>query len=414
MIRVQHISKHFKRYPRKYGRIAEWLGLGIHHEPVPVLEDISFDVEKGRSVGITGINGAGKSTLLKIIAGTTRPTAGTVAIQGAVSALLELGMGFHPEFTGRQNCYMSGQIHGFTARQIDAMIPEIEDFAEIGPYFDEPVRTYSSGMQVRLAFALATARQPAVLIVDEALSVGDTYFQHKSFDRIRRFKTAGTTILFVSHDRTAIQSLCDRAILLDRGRIVKDGNPEEVTDFYNAMIAEKENTRTAFHELADGRKQTVSGTGQAQVTEIKLLDRHGEPAEYVGVGDTAVLQVRVRVHEDLDTLVLGYAIKDRLGQFMFGTNTWYTGQVLENPAKDTEYEFLIRFPVLLGTGHYSVATALTDRETHMSTNFEWRDLALMFHVINRDKPAFVGCAWIEPDIAVSGPHPAEKDMIRHD
>jgi lipopolysaccharide transport system ATP-binding protein len=407
MIRVQHISKQFKRYPRKYGRIAEWLGLGIHHDPVPVLEDISFDVEKGRSVGITGINGAGKSTLLKIIAGTTRPTAGTVAIQGTVSALLELGMGFHPEFTGRQNCYMSGQIHGFTAREIQAMIPEIQDFAEIGDYFDQPVRTYSSGMQVRLAFALATARQPAILIVDEALSVGDTYFQHKSFDRIRRYKTSGTTILFVSHDRAAIQALCDRAILLDGGRIIKDGNPEEVTDFYNALIAEKENTRMTVRELADGRKQTVSGTGQAEVTRIDLFDSRGNPAEYVGVGEPVTLKIRVRVHDDLDTLVLGYGIKDRLGQFMFGTNTWYTGQVLENPARDTEYEFVIAFKALLGVGNYSIVTALTDRETHMSVNYEWRDLALVFHVVNMDKPTFVGCSWIAPDIAVSGPKPTQ-------
>lgn len=414
MIRVQHISKHFKRYPRKYGRIAEWLGMGMHHESIPVLTDISFDVEKGRSVGITGVNGAGKSTLLKIISGTTRPTSGTVSINGPVSALLELGMGFHPEFTGRQNCYMSGQILGFKAREIEAMIPKIVDFAEIGDYFDQPVRTYSSGMQVRLAFALATADRPAILIVDEALSVGDTYFQHKSFDQIRRFRDQGTTILFVSHDRAAIQSLCDRAILLDQGKIIKDGNPEEVTDFYNAMIAEKENTRMSIHELADGRKQTVSGTGQAQVTRITFLGSNGEPAEYVGVGESVELRVRVRVHDDLDSLVLGYALKDRLGQFMFGTNTWYTGQVLKHPVKKAEYDFHIRFPVLLGVGNYSIATALTDRETHMSTNFEWRDLAFMFHVINKDKPPFVGCAWIEPIITVSGPQPAEKDKIRHE
>ncbi|MCA1792870.1 MAG: ABC transporter ATP-binding protein [Desulfobacteraceae bacterium] len=403
MIQVRDISKTYKRYHRKYGRIAEWLGLGSHHDPVTVLQDISFDVAKGQSVGITGVNGAGKSTLLKIITGTTRPSSGVVKVNGPVSALLELGMGFHPEFTGRQNCYMSGQVHGFRTKQIEAMIPEIADFAEIGDYFDQPVRTYSSGMQVRLAFALATASRPAILIVDEALSVGDAYFQHKSFDRIRQFRAEGSTILFVSHDKSAVQSLCDRAILLDNGMIIKDGNPEEVTDFYNALIAKKENTLVSVTELANGRKQTVSGTGQAAVTQITLFNSKDEPAEYVGVGEQVALRIRIQVHDDLDTLVLGYGIKDRLGQFMFGTNTWYTGQVMENPVKGAEYEFRICFPALLGVGNYSIVTALTDRETHLSTNYEWRDLALVFHVVNMDKQPFVGCSWIAPVITVSGP-----------
>jgi lipopolysaccharide transport system ATP-binding protein len=406
MIQVHQINKVYKRYPRRYGRIAEWLCLGKHHEQIRVLQDVSFEVPRGQSVGIIGVNGAGKSTLLKIITGTTRPTSGIVTIDGPVSALLELGMGFHPEFTGRQNCYMSGQVNGFRAREIETLIPAIADFAEIGDYFDQPVRTYSSGMQVRLAFALATASRPAILIVDEALSVGDAYFQHKSFDRIRQFRTEGTTILFVSHDKSAVQSLCDRAILLDSGRIIKDGDPEEITDLYNALIAEKQNTRITVNELPDGRKQTVSGTGQAKVNRITLLDSQGEPAEYVGVGEQVTLHIQVRVHDDIDSLVLGYGIKDRLGQYIFGTNTWYTGQSIQNPVRGADYGFCISFPVLLGAGHYSVVTAVTDRETHLSANYEWRDLALVFHVVNVDKQPFVGCAWIEPVITVSGPQPA--------
>jgi lipopolysaccharide transport system ATP-binding protein len=410
MIQVCDISKHFRRYPRRYGRFAEWVGLGRHHETVPVLKNISFDVARGQSVGITGVNGAGKSTLLKIITGTTRPSAGKVIINGPVSALLELGMGFHPEYTGRQNCFLSGQVHGFRAKEIESMIPHIQAFAEIGDYFDQPVRTYSSGMQVRLAFALATARQPAILIVDEALSVGDTYFQHKSFDRIRRFRNDGTTILFVSHDKSAVLALCDRAILLDRGTVIKDGDPEEVTDFYNALIAEKENTRVSVRELDTGKKQTVSGTGQAEVTQITLFNRKDEPVEFVGVGEEVILHVQVRVNDDLDTLVLGYGIKDRLGQYMFGTNTWYTGQVIDNPEKGDLFDFHVRFPARLGPGHYSIVTALTDRETHLSTNYEWRDLALVFHVMNMDKQPFVGCAWIPPEITVSGP-PADSHQV---
>jgi len=401
MIQISHISKAFRRYRRKYGRMAEWLGLGIHHEPVWVLKDLSFDVAPGQAVGIVGVNGAGKSTLLKIIAGTTRPTGGTVHTAGPVSAVLELGMGFHPEFTGRRNCHVSGQLHGFRAREMDALMPHIEEFAGIGDYFDQPVRTYSSGMQIRLAFALATARRRDILIVDEALSVGDVYFQHKSFDRIRQFKQAGTTLLFVSHDRSAIQSLCDRAVLLDEGTVVRDGDPESVMDYYNACIALGENTSVTVTPLASGKYQTVSGTGQAAVTRIELLNRRGKPAEHVGVGEPVTLRIQVTVQDHLETLVLGYAVKDRLGQVIYGTNTWHTGQVLHRPAKGRIYAFTICFAANLGPGSYSVVTALTDKDTHLTANYEWRDLALVFTVENMDKIQFTGCAWMEPVIEVS-------------
>jgi lipopolysaccharide transport system ATP-binding protein len=401
MIRISRITKAFRRYPKKYGRLAEWLGLGTHHEPVWVLRDISLDIAPGQAVGIVGVNGAGKSTLLKIIAGTTRPSGGTVETRGPVSALLELGMGFHPEFTGRRNCHVSGQLHGFRAREMDALIPEIEAFAQIGDYFDQPVRTYSSGMQIRLAFALATARRPDILIVDEALSVGDVYFQHKSFDRIRQFKQAGTTLLFVSHDRSAIQSLCDRAVLLDDGVVARDGDPESVMDYYNACIARRENSSVKVTPLASGRQQTVSGTGQATVTKISLLNSRNIPADHVGVGEPVTLRIQVTVHDDLETLVLGYAVKDRLGQVMYGTNTWHTGQVLHRPARGGKYEFSVFFSAGLGPGSYSVVTALTDRDTHLTANYEWRDLALVFNVVNMDKTQFTGCVWMEPVIEVS-------------
>jgi lipopolysaccharide transport system ATP-binding protein len=280
------------------------------------------------------------------------------------------------------------------------LIPAIEAFAQIGEYFDQPVRTYSSGMQIRLAFALATARRPDILIVDEALSVGDVYFQHKSFDRIRQFKKQGTTLLFVSHDRSAIQALCDRAVLLDNGTVIQDGDPETVTDFYNALIAEKQQSTVRVTPLASGRKQTVSGTGQAMVEQITLYNSKGAAAEYVRVGESVTIHIRVRVHDTLDTLVLGYGIKDRLGQFMYGTNTWHTDQVIHAPKKDAVYEFCINFTAALGEGSYSIVTALTDKATHLSANYEWRDLALVFNVVNMDKTQFAGCLWMEPVIEV--------------
>ncbi|MBI3480625.1 MAG: ABC transporter ATP-binding protein, partial [Nitrosomonadales bacterium] len=239
-ITITNLGKAYKQYPTRWSRLAEWLVpfSQPRHRLKWVLQDLNFTVRAGEAVGIIGINGAGKSTLLKMITGTTQPTTGSVNITGRVAALLELGMGFHPDFTGRQNAYMAGQLLGMNVEEISGLMPEIEAFAEIGDYLDQPVRVYSSGMQMRLAFSLATARRPDVLIVDEALSVGDTYFQHKSFERIREFRKQGTTLLIVSHDKQAIQSICDGAILLNAGKLALQGEPEAVFDYYNAMLAE--------------------------------------------------------------------------------------------------------------------------------------------------------------------------------
>jgi lipopolysaccharide transport system ATP-binding protein len=399
-IQVTNLGKAYKQYPTRWSRLAEWLGLGVHHEPRWVLQNINFDVEQGESVGIAGVNGAGKSTLLKIIADITKPTTGSVEVGGRISALLELGMGFHPEFTGRQNAYMSAQLAGLSSSEVDGKIDEIEAFAEVGDYFDQPVRTYSTGMHVRVAFAVATCVRPKILIVDEALSVGDAYFQHKSFSRIRDFRQEGTTLLFVSHDRNAIQSLCNRAILLEDGAVIKDGNPEEVMDFYNAIIAEKGNSTVEVKQLDNGKVQTRSGTEEAQVEGIALYNARGEAVESVTVGEPVELRVKAKVVQALETLVFGYGIKDRLGQVMYGTNTWHTKQVIHNPQAGDEYLFTISFPANLGVGSYSVQIALHDRDTHLTANYEWLNLALVFNVINVNKTQFVGNNWIEPKIEI--------------
>lgn len=413
-ISVEMIGKAYRQYPSRWSRLAEWvLPGGPRHELHWVLKDISFSVAPGESVGIIGVNGAGKSTLLKMIVGTTQPTTGRVQVSGRVAALLELGMGFHPDFTGRQNVWMAGQLLGYSADEIGRLMPQIEAFAEIGDYMDQPLRVYSSGMQMRLAFSVATASRPDILIVDEALSVGDSYFQHKSFQRIREFREQGTTLLIVSHDRGSIQSVCDRAILLDANRIIKDGAPEDVFDYYNAIIAEKQNSTIEVKTLADGRSQTRSGTGQASVIDIALCNSSGEAVECISVGERVELRVTVKVNDDIPTLVLGYGIKDRLGQVMYGTNTWHTGQVIEKPVTGDVYRFRIAFDANLGIGSYSVHTALVDRETHMTANYEWRDLILMFNVINVRTTMFAGSAWIEPKIAIEkavSPHHATKAL----
>ncbi|WP_338845959.1 ABC transporter ATP-binding protein [Massilia sp. W12] len=401
-ILVSNLGKAYKQYSNRWARLLEWLtpGQRIWHTQKWVLKDVSFRVDAGEAVGLIGINGAGKSTLLKLITGASQPTTGHVQFEGRVAALLELGMGFHPDFNGRQNVMMAGQLSGMTVEEIEALMPEIEAFAEIGDYIEQPVRVYSSGMQMRLAFAIATAKRPDILIVDEALSVGDAYFQHKSFDRIKQFRAQGTTLLLVSHDKHAIQSVCDRAILLDSGRVAKEGGPEEIMDYYNAMLSQREGQSVSQVTHESGKVATISGTGEASVTEIGLYDLQGQLLETVDVGSTLELRVKAAIRAPIPRLVLGYMIKDRLGQPIYGTNTHLKDMPLYDMQPGQEVEFRFRFAANLGPGSYSIATALVSSDTHLDNNYEWRDLALVFNVVNLARPHFVGCAWLDPEISI--------------
>ncbi|MDD5462384.1 MAG: ABC transporter ATP-binding protein [Methylococcales bacterium] len=400
-LHVQNLGKSYRQWGSELRRVASWFAPFIRpHEEHWVLKAISFSIGPGEAVGIVGQNGAGKSTLLKLITGTTSPTEGRVQLRGRVAAILELGMGFNPDLTGRQNAYHSAGLMGYSQADIEKAMPEIEAFAEVGEYFDQPVRTYSSGMQMRVTFSVATAFRPDLLIIDEALSVGDTYFQHKSFDRIREFQSQGCSLLIVSHDRSSVQALCDRAILLEKGRMIKDGNPEEVMDFYNALIAEKENQKVEILQHGTGKVQTISGTGEVTLMGIKLLNSEKEPIEFVGVGEPVELVVNVQVNADIPQLVFGYMIKDRLGQTLFGTNTWHTRQIVSAAKAGSSIEYHIAFPMNLGPGSYSIATALHSHDVHVTNNYEWRDLACVFHVVNLNKFEFVGSTWLAPNIEV--------------
>lgn len=397
-ITITNLGKAYKQYPTRWSRLVEWLVpfSKPQHQLKWVLQDINFTVNPGEAVGIIGINGAGKSTLLKMITGTTQPTTGSINITGLVAALLELGMGFHPDFTGRQNTYMAGQLLGMSVEEIASLMPEIEAFAEIGDYMDQPVRVYSSGMQMRVAFSVATARRPDVLIIDEALSVGDDYFQHKSFDRIREFRKQGTTLLIVSHDKSAIQSICDRAILLNDGKLAMQGEPEAVMDYYNAMIGQKENSKIEQIVLDTGKVQTISGTGEAEIESAVILNSEGEPVEVVNVGENITLKITARANVSIPELVLGYLIKDRLGQSIYGTNTHHLGLSLKTlePGERVKYHF--SFPANMGEGSYSVTLALHASDSHLAANYVWKDRVLLFNIVNINRPRFTGVAWLPP------------------
>ena len=380
-LRVTKLGKAYRRYVRQSGRLLEWLGLGVQHELKWILRDINFEIQRGEAVGLIGVNGAGKSTLLKLIAGTARPTTGQITVNGRITALLELGMGFHADFTGRENVLMSARIAGIPASELEAVMAAVEEFAEIGDYIDQPVRTYSSGMQVRLAFSVATAVRPDILIVDEALSVGDTYFQHKSFDLIRRFLAEGTTLLFVSHSAASVKSICTRAILLDQGSIVCDDAPDKVLDYYNALIA-RSHAEYEIRQLATkgGGQVTRSGSGEARIDKLELIVGQ-EPVNAMLSGQSAVIRVTGTSRVPLDQITVGILLRDRLGNDVFGTNTMHHGS--SAPRREGERfcaEF--RFASLpLGSGSYSITAALHSLDNHIAGNYDWWDRALVFEVL---------------------------------
>lgn len=392
VLSVRRLGKSYRRYRHEGLRVLSWFGLrAAPTQTTPVLHDISFELRAGETLGLIGQNGAGKSTLLKIIAGTLQPTSGTVESQGRIAAILELGMGFNPEFTGRQNAAYALGLMGFSPDRIATLLPAVEAFAEIGDYFDQPMRIYSSGMHMRVAFAVVTAERPQVLIVDEALSVGDAYFQHKSFDRIRQFRDAGTTLLLVSHSPAVIKTLCDRALLLEHGSIIRDGDPDAVLDYYNAVIARRQaDYEIRQTEQTRGQRVTRSGC-QSAVIESVELEVGGQPVRAVLSGAPASIAVDLRTQADLDEVTVGILIRDRLGNDVFGTNTFHHACSPAALPAGARARVVFDFPSMgLGVGTYSLSVALHRGDAHLCGTFDWWDRALVFQVLPDDSAYSIG------------------------
>jgi len=390
---VSDVSKVYHRYNNLFERVIKWFGLSTNKtEKTKVLNRINLTVAKGECIALVGENGAGKSTLLKIIAKTLTPSEGQVHTSGKVAAILELGLGFNPELTGKENIFLVGSTLGLSRKQILELEDWIINFSELGEYYDRPLRIYSSGMQARLAFSVATAYKPDILIIDEALSVGDTYFQHKSFARIKELRKQGTTLLFVSHDKGAVQLLCDRALLIENGTVIKDGAPEEVFDFYNALISDKEELN--IEQKKSGSKVvTSSGTKEVEFEEINLINQNGIKTDTVKVGENITVELLIRVNESIEQLVLGFGVKDRLGQMLFGTNTMHTSQTLNNLIKGEVRRCKVNFVAAYGVGSYSLHLSMIESESHIEKNFQWLDNAFVFNVVNHDKEYFIGSQW---------------------
>lgn len=403
MITVSGVGKHYVAYASNLHRFANWFGAKFQpRSEFWANRDISFSLQPGEALALIGQNGAGKSTLLKMLTGTVRPSTGAISVNGRVGAILELGIGFNPEFTGRENILNAGGLIGHSSELLQSLMPEIEAFAELGEFFDQPLRVYSSGMQARLAFSLVTAVRPDVLIIDEVLSVGDSYFQHKSFGRIRQFKDQGTAIILVTHGLGDVRALCDRVILLDKGRMIKDGPPDEVVDYYNALTAEKENAKRSIEQRRqDGWGITVSGDKRAKLERMTIRDAvTGEELKTVRVNQLIDIHSEVRVFQPIPQLVVGHMLRDRTGHEVWGTNTWHTRQILKELVAGQMIRVTFRFYCNVGPGSYGVTYNLVSTDTWYQDNFDSCDNYVVFDVVNADFPVFVGTTWIDAKITL--------------
>ncbi len=375
-IHVDHVKKMYKLYDRPSDRLKESLGLTRRkcYREHYALQDISFDIARGETIGIIGTNGAGKSTLLKIITGVLNPTDGEVTVNGRISALLELGAGFNMEYTGIENVYLNGTMMGFSEEEIDARLENILAFADIGDFVNQPVKMYSSGMFVRLAFAVAINIDPEILIVDEALSVGDVFFQAKCYRKFEDFKKEGKTILFVSHDLNSISKYCDRVILLDHGKVMDTGSPKEMVDLYKRLIVHQgpEAGEQQIHgqNIPADRKGWITpfemnpnaleyGDKKAEMVGFMLLDENGLPTNTIEKGSTFTMKVKIRYHEDIDDPIFAYTIKDMRGTEITGTNTMFE-HITVQPRKAGETDIVTYTQrVDLQGGEYLISFGLT-------------------------------------------------------
>jgi lipopolysaccharide transport system ATP-binding protein len=425
-IKIQDLSKRYEIYDTPGDRLKQFCLpriqriLGIvpkqYFKEFWALKDVSFDIKKGETVGIIGRNGSGKSTLLQMICGTLTPTYGSIQTHGRIAALLELGSGFNPEFTGRENVYMNASVLGLNNDEIDRRFDDIAAFADIGNFIEQPVKTYSSGMMVRLAFAVIAHVDADILIVDEALAVGDAFFSQKCMRFLRNFMKSGT-VLFVSHDTGAVVNLCSRAVLLNRGSVIEIGTPKNVTERYLINIYQADQDVDGVTEAdikipvaavggqiqyRDMRQEFVNasnlrndvevfqfklnqdgfGTGDAQIISVRLLDEKGAPLSWIIGGEDVVLEIRCLAHKEIFRPIIGFQFKDRLGQVIFADNTFLVFEhnsphAIRSDEMVSRFEF--RLPVL-PSGDYSIGVAVADGSQESHVQHHWMHEALMVRV----------------------------------
>lgn len=438
LLTVNQLGKSYRVYASEFQRVGRWFGLPIKPtEEHWVMKDVSFTIQRGESIGIVGQNGAGKSTLLKMITGTLQPTEGSVQVNGRIAAILELGMGFSPELSGRQNVFHSAGLMGFSVAQITEAMNDIEAFAEVGEYFDEPVRTYSSGMQMRVAFAVSTAFRPDLLIVDEALSVGDSYFQAKCFKRIKQYREEGMTLILVSHSADDVVRHCERAILLKDGRIKLDGPSRDVTNHYLDELFGKKKTDSQEQDVVT----QVLAENDFTATEDVFATRGGyNPAEYRwGHGGAAIIDYllvvdnerfpshiesnshcdfyfKVRFDSDFESVVPGFLIKTLEGIFLYGTNSFVSsrGQALISVKAGDVRIFKFSLSLSLNAGDFLVSFGISSGDPSIGdlVPLDRRYDSIMLKVSRAIQ--FWGIADMAATFNVEYPGASEIEVVKHD
>lgn len=340
VIKTDNLCKSYRLYSNNANRLKEAIDplRRKRHTTHNALSNINLRISKGETVGIIGVNGSGKSTLLKILTGVVTPSEGTIEVNGKLSALLELGAGFNPEYTGLENIYLNGTMMGFSEEEMNARVPEIVAFADIGDFINQPVKTYSSGMFARLAFSVAISVDPDILIVDEALSVGDIFFQTKCFKKFEEFRQKGKTILFVSHDLSSVNKYCNRAILLEKGKLIGDGTPKKIIDLYKKVISRQmvEDAKAQSGKIqGNGSREgelwkkslicnpelTEYGSKQAEIVDFAIIDKDGKITNTVSKGEPCTIKIRVLFHDAIEAPIVAFTIKNHQGTEICGTNT---------------------------------------------------------------------------------------------
>lgn len=381
VIEVSQLTKRFKRYERPLDRLKEMLTGRVRHQSYTALEDISFTVQPGETLGVLGRNGAGKSTLLKLLNGVLLPDTGDCHCAGKITGLLELGTGFDMALSGRQNILSNGLLIGMSKAEVLAAEADIISFSELSDAIDQPLRTYSSGMTMRLAFAIAIHANPHCFLVDEALSVGDGHFQQKCMTRIRQFRDAGGAIVFVSHDLNAVKVLCDRAIVLDQGRVVLNGTPDEAVNLYNQLMGEQ-------GAEASPNAGVGFGSGEVKITQA-LLTGADSGCDTLSAGEQARISFSLQAVEDVDDLTLGIMLRDRFGQDIYGTNSHHQGISLTMRAGETR-ALVFELDMNIAPGKYTLTAALHAQDNHIEGCYHWCDNLIRFEVAGFSHQPFSG------------------------
>ena len=432
-VEFQGVSKSYAIYDAPGDRLKELLSLNRlkRHKDFWALHDVSFEVKRGETFCIVGENGSGKSTLLQMVAGILHPTSGTVSIDGRVSALLELGAGFNPEFSGRDNVYLNGSILGLTTRQIDQRYQDIAAFAEIGDFINQPVKTYSSGMVVRLAFAVAINVDPEILLVDEALAVGDIYFRQRCMRKVHELRQRGITILFVSHAVSDVKAIGDRVLWLDHGRMIDVGEPDRVVSKYLAAMTEKDSTYLLLKSAADPQVrrggptqapeivETIPnidhrfGDGRAQIIGIAVLDEQGRTVSILEPSSRILVRISVRAAGDVALPIVGFMLRNQLGMDFSGTNTAREGyELVSLQAGDvTTVDFYLDLPELYPAS-FSFSPAIADGTLMGYQMCDWIDNAITLQM-GRSEAQVYGYVHLPCRVEVNARIRTERQLESH-